>query len=90
MKPVSMILASCWLPKTKMTPKVASILRHRYAKCKAASKVFRRPLLKIALYGYVMLTTSKVMYSVRVFLGLLKDTGSVITPTGSILFPPKP
>jgi hypothetical protein len=40
-------------------------LRQRYAKCKAALKVFRRPLPKMALYGYGMSTTSNVMYSVR-------------------------
>jgi hypothetical protein len=53
-----------------MTPKVASIIRHGYVECKAASNVFRRPLPKMALYGYVMLTTSKVMYSVRGSLGV--------------------
>jgi hypothetical protein len=36
-----------------MTLKVIGILRHRYAECKIASNVFRRPLLKMALYGYV-------------------------------------
>jgi hypothetical protein len=30
-----------------------------------ASKVFKRPLPKMALYGYGMSTTSNVMYSVR-------------------------
>jgi hypothetical protein len=39
-------------------------MRKRYAECWAASKVFRRPLPKMVLYGYVMLTMSKVMYSV--------------------------
>jgi hypothetical protein len=63
-KPYLMFLASCWLPNTDITPKVADILRQMYAKCKVASKVFRRPLQKIVLYGYVMSTTSKVMYSV--------------------------
>jgi hypothetical protein len=37
-----------------------------------------------------MSTTSKVVYLVQGFLGLLKETGSVMTPTGSILFLPKP
>jgi hypothetical protein len=63
-KPFSMFLASCWLPNTDITPKVAGILRQRYAECNTPSKVFRRPLRKIALYGYVISTTSKVMYSV--------------------------
>jgi hypothetical protein len=85
-----MFLASCGLSKTVMTPKVTGILRHRYAEGNAALNVFRRPLSKIALYGYAMSTTSKVMYSVRGFLGVLKDTGSVMAQTGSILFPPKP
>jgi hypothetical protein len=73
-----------------MTPKVADILRQRYAKCRMASKMFRRPLTKMALYRYVMSTASKVMYSVRRFLGVPKDTGSVIVPTGLILFLLKP
>jgi hypothetical protein len=64
-KPFSMFLASFWLPKMDITPKVTGILRQRYAKCKAALKVFRRPLPKMALYGYGMSTTSNVMYSVR-------------------------
>jgi hypothetical protein len=89
-KPFSLFLASCWLPKMDITPKVAGTLRQTSVECKAASKVFRRPLPKIVLYGYGMSTTSKVMYSVREFLGVLKDTGSVIVATGSILFPPKP
>jgi hypothetical protein len=72
-----------------MTPKVADILRHMYANCKAASNVFRRPLPKIALYGYVISTISKVMYSVWGFLGLMKDTGSVMALAGLILFPLK-
>jgi hypothetical protein len=57
-----------------------------------ASKVFKRPLPKMALYGYGMSTTSNVMYSVRGGggLGVLKDTGSVMALIGSILFPPKP
>jgi hypothetical protein len=45
--------------------KVIGTLRQRYAECNAASKVFKRPLLKMALYGYGMSTTSNVMYSVR-------------------------
>jgi hypothetical protein len=73
-----------------MTTKVAGTLRHKYAECKAASSVFRSPLPNMALYGYAMSTTSKVMYSVHGFLGVLKDTGSVMVPMGSILFPPKP
>jgi hypothetical protein len=40
-----------------MTPKVDGILRQRYAECKVASNVFRRPLSKITLYEYVMSTT---------------------------------
>jgi hypothetical protein len=90
MKPFSIFLASCWLPNTDITSKVASILRQRYAECKLALKVFRRPLPKIALYGYIMSTTSKVLYFVRGFLGVPKDTESVIAPTSSILLPPKP
>jgi hypothetical protein len=73
-----------------MTPKVVVTLRHKYAECKAASNVFRSPLPKMALYGYAMSTTSKVMYSVRAFLGVPKDTGSVMVLKGSILFPLKP
>jgi hypothetical protein len=88
-KPFSMFLASCWLPNTDMTPKVASTFRQWYTECKAASKVFRRTLPKMALYGYAKLMTSKVIYSVRAFLGMSKDTGSVMVLTGSILFPPK-
>jgi hypothetical protein len=85
-----MFMASCWLPNTDISPKVAGILRQRYAECKTTSKVFRRPLPKRVLYGYVISTTLKVMYYVQGFLGVLKDTGSVIAPTGSILIPPKP
>jgi hypothetical protein len=73
-----------------MTPKVAGTLRHKYAECKAASNVFRSPLLKMVLYGYAMSTTSKVMYSMRAFLEVPKDTGSVMVPTSLILFLPKP
>jgi hypothetical protein len=61
-KSFSMFLASCWLPKMNITPKVAGTLRQRYAECKAALKMFRRPLPKMALYGYVMSMTSKVIY----------------------------
>jgi hypothetical protein len=89
-KPLSMFLASCWLPKMVMTPKVAGTLRQRYAECKATMNVFKRPLPKMVLYGYGMSTTLNVMYSVRGFLGVSKDTGSVMAPTGSILFLPKP
>jgi hypothetical protein len=89
-KTFSIFLASYWLPKMVMTPKVAGTLRHKYVECKAALNVFRSPLLKMALYGYAMSTTLKVMYSVRGFLGVLKDTRSVMVPTGSILFPLKP
>jgi hypothetical protein len=67
---------------------VTGTLRQRYAKCKAASNVFKRPLSKIALYGYDMSTTSNVMYSVRGFLGVPKDTWNVIALTSSIPFPP--
>jgi hypothetical protein len=42
-KPFSIFLASCWLPKRNMTSKVAGIFKQRYAECKAASKVFKRP-----------------------------------------------
>jgi hypothetical protein len=73
-----------------MTPKVVGILRHRYADCNAASNIFRRLLPKIVLYGYVMLATSKVMYSVHRFLGVPTDTGCVMAPISSIVFPPKP
>jgi hypothetical protein len=88
-KPFSMFLASCWLPNTDITLKAAGILRQRYAECKAASKVFRRPLPNIALYGYGMSAMSKVMYSMRGFLGVPKDTRSVIALTGLIIFLPK-
>jgi hypothetical protein len=44
----------------------------------------------MVLYGYSMLPTSNVMYSVWGVLGVSKDTWSVMAPTGSILFPPKP
>jgi hypothetical protein len=57
--------------------------------CGVASKVFSNALQKIALYGYCMSTMSKVMYNVLRLFGFLKDTCSVITPTGSILFPSK-
>jgi hypothetical protein len=89
-KPFLMFLASCWLPKMDMMPKVAGTLRQRYVECKATLKVFKRPLPKMALYGYGMLTTSNVMHLVQGFWGVLKDTGSVMAPTGSILFPLKP
>jgi hypothetical protein len=89
-KPFSMFLASCWLPKMDMTSKVAGTLIQRYAECKAASKVFKRPFSKMMLFGYGRSTTSNVMYSVRGVLGVPYDTGSVMAPTGSILFPPKP
>jgi hypothetical protein len=69
--------------------KVAGTLRHRYPECRAASKVFNRPHPNIALYGYSMSTTSKVMYSVQRFFGVSNETGNVITPTGSILLSPK-
>jgi hypothetical protein len=68
-KPFSVFLASCWLPKMDMTPKVTSTLRQRYAECKATLKVFKRPLPKMALYGYGMSATSNVMYLVRGFWG---------------------
>jgi hypothetical protein len=90
MKPFSMFLASCWLPKMDMTPKVAGTIRHRYVECKVASKIFKRPLSKMALFEYGMSTTSNVMYSVWMFVGVPKDIGSVMALSGSILFPPKP
>jgi hypothetical protein len=46
-----MFLASYWLPKMDMTLKVTGILRQRYAEFIAASKVFKGPLPKMALYG---------------------------------------
>jgi hypothetical protein len=52
-----------------MTPKVAGTIRHRYVECKVASKIFKRPLSKMALFEYGMSTTSNVMYSVRMFVG---------------------
>jgi hypothetical protein len=48
-----------------ITPKVVGTLRQRYAECSTTSKVFNRPHPKMALYGYSMSTTSKVMHSVR-------------------------
>jgi hypothetical protein len=53
-----------------MTSKVIGTLRPRYADCKAALKIFKRPLLKMVLYRYGMSTTSKVKYLVRGFLGV--------------------
>jgi hypothetical protein len=88
-KPFSMFLASYWLPKMDRMPKVTGTLRQRYAECKAASKVYKRPLPKMALYGYGMSTTSNVMYLVWGFLGVPKDTESVMAPIGSIVFPLK-
>jgi hypothetical protein len=41
----------------------------------------------MALYGYGMSTTSNVMYLVWGFLGVPKDTESVMAPIGSIVFP---
>jgi hypothetical protein len=70
--------------------KVAGTLRHQFPECKAASKVFNRPCPNMALYGYSMSMASKVMYSVRGFLGVPNKTGNVIAPTGLILLPPKP
>jgi hypothetical protein len=72
-----------------ITLKVAGTLRQRYAKCKAASKVFRRPLPKIALYGYGMSTTSKVMYSVRGFFGSGKGHRECDSPDRFNSFPAK-
>jgi hypothetical protein len=71
-KPFSMFLASYWLPKTDMMLKIVGTLRQRYAECKAASKVFKRPLPKMSFYGYGMSTTSNVMYSVWRVLGVPK------------------
>jgi hypothetical protein len=73
-----------------MMSKVTDTLRQRCDVCKAASKVFKRPLPKMALYGYGMSITSNMMYSVRGDLGLPKDTGSVMAPTCSIHFPLNP
>jgi hypothetical protein len=42
-KPRLIFLASFWLPKTVIMPKVARTLRHRYPKCRVALKVFNRP-----------------------------------------------
>jgi hypothetical protein len=44
----------------------------------------------MALYGYCMLTTLKVMNYVLAFWRLPKDTSKDIEPTDSILFPSKP
>jgi hypothetical protein len=85
----SYVRASFWLPLIVMAPKVAETLRQRYAECRAASEVFSRPNPNMALYMYNMSTTSKVMYSVRGFFGVPKETGSVTTPTGLIFFPLK-
>jgi hypothetical protein len=70
-----------------ITPKVVGTLRQRYAECSTTSKVFNRPHPKMALYGYSMSTTSKVMHSVRGGggVGVPKETGNVIILTGSIL-----
>jgi hypothetical protein len=73
-----------------MMSKVAGILSQRYPECRAALKVFNRPRPKIALYGYNLLTTSKVIYSMREFYEVPNRIGKVITPTGLILFPLKP
>jgi hypothetical protein len=54
-------------------------LRHRYPECRAASKVFNKPHPNIALYGYSISTTSKVMYSVQGFFKVPNETGNVIT-----------
>jgi hypothetical protein len=50
--------------KTVIMPKVVGTLRQRYPECREASKVFNSPHPKIALYGYNMSITLKVMYSV--------------------------
>jgi hypothetical protein len=55
-----------------------------------ASKVLRNPLPKMALYGYDISTTSKVMYYVQAFDNVLKDTGNDIDPPSSIFLPSKP
>jgi hypothetical protein len=70
--------------------KVAGPLRQRYPECKATSKVFNSPRLKMALYGYNMSTTTKVMYYVQGFLEVPNETGNVMIPMGLILLPPKP
>jgi hypothetical protein len=74
-KPFLMFLASCWLSNTDMMSKVTGTLRQRYTECKAALKVFKRPLPKMVLYGYGMSTTSNVMYSVWGFLGCRRIHG---------------
>jgi hypothetical protein len=74
-KPFSMFLASSWLPNMDMMLKFIGTLRQRYAECKAALKVFKRPLPKMVLYGYGMSTTSNVMYSVWGFLGCRRIHG---------------
>jgi hypothetical protein len=66
-------------------PKVPGTLRQRYSECRAALKVFNSPRLKMALYGYIMSITSKVMYYVRGFCGVPNEMGNVMTPTGLIL-----
>jgi hypothetical protein len=70
-----------------MMSKVAGIMRQRYPECRAALKVFNKPHPKMALYGYIISTTSKVIYLVRGFCGVPNEAGRVMTPTDSILFP---
>jgi hypothetical protein len=72
-----------------MTSKVAGIMRQRYPECRASLKVFNKPHPKMALYGYSISTTSKVIYFVRGFCGVPNETGRVMTLTDSILFPLK-
>jgi hypothetical protein len=73
-----------------MMPELARTLRQRYAKCRAVSKEFNRLRPKMLLQGCGMSTTSKIICYVRGLLGVPKETGNVITPTGLILLPPKP
>jgi hypothetical protein len=71
-------------------PKMAGTLRYMYPECRASLKVFNSPHSKMALYGYNMSTTSKVMYSMQGFFGVPNETGNVTTLMGLILLPLKP
>jgi hypothetical protein len=44
----------------------------------------------MALYGYTMLTMSKVTYSLRALGATPKDRGNSTLPTGKVPLPPKP
>jgi hypothetical protein len=61
-----------------------------YHERRAALKVFSKPHPKMALYGYSISITLKVIYYVCGFCGVPNEMGKVMTPTGSILFPSKP